>query len=285
MWWGGPALAETKAIDLEVQVEQLLEQEGRVLDALDALDQKVLELRTLRDEITTQQAAIKLELSEMNTTLEEGRQELSTLEERLRIRLRVRSNLDIQHAHRRRLLFADGGQTDRLRRRGYLAAVVRSDLKLMNRYRVLDSQIVAQAQARQAALDALEAQTARLVSKTQEYEREKDLRTAALKGLKSRQDLLRKLLVQQADRQRALRLASAAGGGHVGDGILAQRGLLLHPTPHPDVILFGMVKDPQTGTSVKSNRWTNRGPYGAPVQAIFSGIVVYSGWYMDLASC
>ena len=150
----------------------------------------------------------------------------------------------------------------------------------MNRYRVLDSQIVAQAQARQAALDALEAQTARLVSKTQEYEREKDLRTAALKGLKSRQDLLRKLLVQQADRQkRALRLASAAEGT-CGRWHSCSAWSLLHPTPHPVVIRFGMVKDPQD-RYISQIQWldVSRSVW-APVQAIFSGIVVYSGWYM-----
>ena len=40
-----------------------------------------------------------------------------------------------------------------------------------------------------------------------------------------------------------------------------------------------MVKDPQTGTSVKSNGWTYRVRMGHQYSN-FSGIVVYSGWYM-----
>ena len=69
--------------------------------------------------------------------------------------------------------------------------------------------MVAQAQARQAALDAL-AQTTRLVSKTQEYEREKTF-VRRLKGTQESSGPTQKTLGSASGQTRALRLASAAG--------------------------------------------------------------------------
>jgi len=264
---------------LERRVEELLTQEGRVLVALDALDQKVHALREKRDALRTQSAALRTDLDDVNQSLKAARLALETVQSRLQKRLKIRSNLDVEQAHRRRLLFADGGQTDWLRRRGYLAAIVKDDLTLIRHHRRLDEQLGVSVAQRKSVLDALRVREERLAQEQAAYEGEKELRRAALLALKKRQALLRTLLRQQAQRRGNLAMVSAAKGGLRGDDILEQRGLLSHPTAHRIVRRFGLIKDPQTGTSLQSNGWTYRGPLGAPIQAIFSGVVVYSGWY------
>ena len=139
-WMAGHATESDEIDEMALEAEALFREENARLNTLEGFDRSLDKLNEER------QAALSSALRERESQVQlvddriaASRSQLSRWHERLKRRLRARSNLNLDDAVMRRLVLGEGSQNDWLRRRGYIAAIVRADLKFVQRFHRLRS--------------------------------------------------------------------------------------------------------------------------------------------------
>ena len=264
-----------KAEHLRAQVQALLAEESKVLTGLDQIDRQIVGLEGEQARLSAEHQGRRKKVAQVDEEIKGVRAQLDVWKNRLKRRLRARSNLQLDDAIWRRLFLGSGTQNDWLRRRGYIAAIVGADLKLIKRYRRSDDRLMGLRKQRLAAVDIVRAKAQQLEVKGQALRRQRRVKKSALLALRDRQTLLKKVLHEQMIRQRGLKVSSRGGV----TGILAKRGQLKAPVAGRLARKFGPYKHVEMGTTLVSKGWIYRARIGTEVRAVFDGIVAYSGWY------
>ena len=113
-----------KTDDLRAQVQALLAEESTVLTGLDQIDRQIVGLEGEQARLSAEHQGRQKKVAQVDEEIKGVRGQLDVWKNRLKRRLRARSNLQLDDAIWRRLFLGSGTQNDWLRRRGYIAAIV-----------------------------------------------------------------------------------------------------------------------------------------------------------------
>ncbi len=261
--------------DTQMESDELFQEENSILDSLDAFDRKVSDLVRKRQLIKMESVrrgdAIKL----VDDRIKKVNTDLAMWHERLKKRLRARSNLNLDDAVWRRLILGTGSQNDWLRRRGYLAAIVKSDLGLVKMYQESEDRLRSLKKVRIGALDTLKANRQLLDVTEHEIKRQRQRRLRVLQKLRAKQRVLKDALHEQALKQRGLAVESVIGASEMSN----QTSRLPWPTEGAVIRRFGPYEHAESGARLVSNGWTFSAPMGEPVFAVFHGEIAHAGWF------
>jgi len=273
-------LAAAGAGDDAAQARALLKEEHKILDVLDDLDRQVAalssEIRSARDQLEPLEKERQILGVQIGTLTERLTARRSALQRRLRARLRSDETGNL------RLLLNARDPTDLVRRRYYLARLLRHDLDLLRGLRD-DRGLLERAYAdRERAAADIAAITDELERRRGELEARRSVKRAIRRQVRKERGLLRALERQRAARRAALDapLDAASPSFMAGaSGIETRRGRLPHPASGRVTRGFGRHQDPELGTLTQSKGIEINAALGAPVRAVYAGQVVYSGWY------
>jgi murein DD-endopeptidase MepM/ murein hydrolase activator NlpD len=194
----------------------------------------------------------------------------------LKKRLRVRSNLRLDERAWRRLIMSSTAPTEMIRRRGYLAAVLRYDLDLLRRLKSERIVLEALRGERIEAVSAVSALELELRGRRDRLEDARQVKSEVLRGVRKERRLLKRILDDRRDQRTALALGPSESGGD----LVAEKGLLPRPVSQGRVrVGYGDHQDPLIKTRTFSNGWVLQAPMKTPVRAIHEGLIVFSGWY------
>ncbi|MEE2756501.1 MAG: peptidoglycan DD-metalloendopeptidase family protein [Myxococcota bacterium] len=261
--------------EAQLESEELFQEENSILDSLDAFDRRVSNLERKKDSIQRKSARRRSEIKEVDERIKQVNVDLTLWHERLKKRLRARSNLNLDDAVWRRLILGTGSQNDWLRRRGYLAAIVKADLGLVKTYQDSEDRLRTLKEVRIGALDTLKANQQLLDVTKQEIMRQRRKRLRILDRLRAQQRVLKDVLHQQALKQRGLAVEALEKAGTMS----GQEGRLPHPAEGSITRRFGPYEHAESGAKLVSNGWTFSAPMDTPVFAVFHGKIVHAGWF------
>ena len=261
--------------DAQLESEDLFREENSILDSLDAFDRKVSNLERKRREIQLESVRRGEDIKRVDERIKQVHLDLTLWHDRLKKRLRARSNLNLDDAVWRRLILGTGSQNDWLRRRGYLAAIVKADLGLVKTYQDSEDRLRTLKTVRIGALDTLRANQQLLNVTKQEIMRQRQRRLRLLDGLRAKQRVLKDVLHEQALKQRGLAFESVEKAGTMS----SQEARLPHPTEGSVIRRFGPYEHAESGARLVSNGWTFAAPMDTPVFAVFHGQIAHAGWF------
>jgi murein hydrolase activator len=263
--------------DTATRVKELFQKETQILDALDTLDRRIVG-------IAGDEERVRLQHSERKRTVETTRDEIHVvrgrvvvMKERLKKRLRARTDLRLDEAIWRRLLLSAESPNAWIRRREYVRAILRSDLTLLKSMRLDQSALEKLEVTHVAAVKDVLRLGLSLATQRDELESERTLRSEVLRELKDRRKVLKDVLRRRARIRGEVPLPASTDDDD--DEILTAKGRLTWPTIGKLSVPFGKNDDEELGTQTQSNGWILSAPHGAPVRAVFPGKVVFSGWY------
>ena len=275
-----PAPNERAAI--RARIEPLFTKEGALLDGLDKLDRQI-------DRLVGEVERAHIELSDLRPELERLDRRAVELAERVErqqahVRRRLRARYRTERTGYLRVLLGAGDPTELVRRRYYLVRILETDLdRLAELRRTYGELELARTERHDQArrFQEIEAMARR---QRRALESERKVRNVALRRVRARQDLLKQALGARARARDALlaKLDEAGDDLHPASEaqkMAAERGRLPWPARGPVLEGFGRQKDPELGTETFVKGVQIGAVLGAPVRAVYSGTLVYSGWY------
>jgi murein DD-endopeptidase MepM/ murein hydrolase activator NlpD len=270
------ALAAT-APDPAARARDLLAKEASILDAIDALDHAIVD-------IATQQQAAKDRLAELEHDQARLEQRLAGLEaqaaeRRSKVRARLEARSSLESGADLRLVLGARDLGDLIRWRYALGRIVRHDVDLLRAVRADEAAIAAATREKLRNAADVAAAQAQLAERRDRLEDERRTRNEVLARIRNERGLQERLAAEKEKRDAALTAALPGGPNGEPDDLARQRGHLPMPVPGRVVRGFGRRADPELGTVTLSKGLDIDAPLGAPVRAVYSGEVVYAGWY------
>lgn len=274
-WFIGQATEADEIDEMALEAEALFREENARLNTLDGFDRSLEKLNEERQALSSTLKEREAQVTLVDDRITESRAQLGRWHDRLKRRLRARSNLNLDDAVIRRLVLGSGSQNDWLRRRGYIAAVVRADLKLVQRFHRLEAKLRELKRLRIVAMDTVHAQRQLMTVTEGQIVREKQVRMIALKRLREKQRVVNDKLHQRALERSGM---SSVNGGSA-DGFAVQKGRLPRPVDGDLTQSFGPYEHPESGSKHIANGVRYAAVLGTPVFAVYHGRVAYAGWF------
>ena len=274
-WMAGHATESDEIDEMALEAEALFREENARLNTLEGFDRSLDKLNEERAALSSALRERESQVQLVDDRIAASRSQLSRWHERLKRRLRARSNLNLDDAVMRRLVLGEGSQNDWLRRRGYIAAIVRADLKFVQRFHRLEEKLRELKRLRIEAMDTVHAQRQLMNVTEGQIVREKQVRMIALKRLREKQRTLNDKLHERAVQRSGV---SSVNDGP-SDSFGGQKGRLPRPVEGDLTQSFGPYEHPESGSKHTANGVRYAAVLGTPVFAVFHGRVVYSGWF------
>ena len=167
------------------RVETILNAPDTIVDALDALDLQLNGVAADLERLKDESKAWKEALAEAETRSIEINGTMAKVKTTLKQRLRVRRALKLDSVELRQLIFARGTVNDRLRQRGYIRALLRHEVALVQRLNdmALNAQDVAEQQRQ--ALTALQTSARELAHRRDDLEKQRGIQFELPDGSKN----------------------------------------------------------------------------------------------------
>jgi len=266
--------------DPGVRVEALLDEEDLLADRLDALDRQFSGLVQQQDEKQRDLAAAQARVGEIDDQLEVLHLRATTQRARLVRRLRARQHLDATAWLQ--VMLSATSPDELVRHRHYLDRILGADVALLSSLKADRALQALLRTEREEALLTARAATTALDQRRATLEADRAVRTELLRRVRSERRLMRRLMAGQASQRAELEALLARDGQPTAgvEGHFAEEyGRLPHPVPGPVTQAFGVQHEGQRSEGVHIGAAA-----GLPVRAVYSGRVVFAGWYASLGN-
>ncbi len=270
---------ESKKKSREAVIRDASRREGSILAELEAIDRVVIrtlhELQEIERDLERLERRIYRTEAKMALLMKEKERLSGLLQKRLVAIYKMRGGGAI------RILLSSSSAGDMERNRRYLAAVIDSDLNLLEEY----NENISLYGKELDELENLRRDKSRLREKKESNiehrKREKRKKFALLEKvrLKKRSHLkaLREL-EEAGERLQGLLSDLKRKGGDIEKGFFGMRGKLPMPVDGKVVSFYGKIRHPKFHTVTFNNGIFIKAQYGSEIRVVFDGKVAYKGW-------
>ena len=253
------------------RARQLLSDETKLLESLDALDDKLNRVSQSLRKTREEKKAWQLAFDEAEARYQKVSRDVRALTKRLKARLRTRRRLKLDSIAWRQLLFSSATVNDLIRQRGYLSSILGHDLRLVNE--LTDAALNAQdaAEQRRTSMEEMKKTEKNLARQRDALEQERSVQFEVLRQIRERKTLMDVVIARRAGWRRLLSANEKE--------LKIARASLPWPIQGSLRRTFGVKRDPKTGAVTRHGGWLIRGRNRERVRSIMPGRVAYSGQF------